>query len=202
MREDQTLRIALIVAVLAVFPLAIKFRIKSHTKEPLDRRQEGLVILATLRPLGLMLWVSVIAWMINPSWMAWSSLALPMALRWTGIAFLAASGGLMVWTFRHLGPNLTDTVVTRKTHTLVTHGPYRWVRNPFYDSAALLVVAFSLAMANWFVLLCGALVVTLLVVRTRKEEENLIARFGERYRTYMNQTGRFLPRVNASRRGD
>jgi membrane dipeptidase len=33
----------------------------------------------------------------------------------------------------------------------------------------------------------------LLGVRTRKEEENLIARFGDNYRAYMKRTGRFLP---------
>ena len=44
--------------------------------------------------------------------------------------------GLLVWTFRCLGKNLTDTVVTRQEHTLVMQGPYRWVRHPFYDFAA------------------------------------------------------------------
>jgi protein-S-isoprenylcysteine O-methyltransferase Ste14 len=35
----------------------------------------------------------------------------------------------------------------------------------------------------------------LLVIRTRREEEQLVARFGDSYRDYMNRTGRFLPRV-------
>jgi len=64
---------------------------------------------------------------------------------------------MLLWTFQTLGPNLTDTVVTRKIHTLVTRGPYRWVRHPFYDSAALCIVANSLIAANWFLLLTGAL---------------------------------------------
>ena len=34
-----------------------------------------------------------------------------------------------------------------------------------------------------------------MVVRTRIEEEKLIERFGDEYRTYMQRTGRFLPRV-------
>lgn len=33
-------------------------------------------------------------------------------------------GGLLIWTLRTLGANLTDTVITRKEHTLVTSGPY------------------------------------------------------------------------------
>jgi protein-S-isoprenylcysteine O-methyltransferase Ste14 len=32
-------------------------------------------------------------------------------------------------------------------------------------------------------------------MRTRKEEQNLIARFGDDYRNYMQRTGRFVPRL-------
>ena len=114
---------------------------------------------------------------------------------------IAMACGLLVWTFRCLGKNLTDTVVTRQQHTLVVHGPYRWVRHPFYDSAALLMVAVSLIAANWFLLLTGGLAFGLLVVRTQTEEEKLLARFGEAYRAYMKLNGRFLPRTRANRPG-
>jgi protein-S-isoprenylcysteine O-methyltransferase Ste14 len=90
-------------------------------------------------------------------------------------------------------------VVTRKEHALVTSGPYRWVRHPFYDSAALLVLASALIAANWFVLLTGAIAFVLLAVRTGIEERNLLARFGENYRAYRDATGRFLPRLSTAR---
>lgn len=121
------------------------------------------------------------------------SVPLPAWLRWTGVGIFTVAGGLLFWTFRSLGSNLTDTVVTRREHTLVTHGPYRWVRHPFYDCGALLIVASSLVVSNWFLLLTGGLVLVLLVVRTRTEEERLLARFGDAYRRYAERTGRFLP---------
>ena len=101
----------------------------------------------------------------------------------------------MAVTFRTLGKNLTDTVVTRTEHTLVTRGPYRWVRHPFYLATALAVVANSLVTANWFLALTGGISFGLLVLRTRIEEEKLIERFGEDYNEYMKRTGRFLPRL-------
>jgi protein-S-isoprenylcysteine O-methyltransferase Ste14 len=110
----------------------------------------------------------------------------------------AGAGGLLVWTLRSLGKNLPDTVVTRREHTLVTSGPYRWVRHPFYDALALAVLANSLAAANWFLFLSGGLLVVLIIVRTRTEEEKLLARFGESYRAYMERTGRFLPTLGAN----
>jgi protein-S-isoprenylcysteine O-methyltransferase Ste14 len=200
--HDQTFRVVLIVVFLVVLPIGIYHRLKSQaTRETLDRRQEGLFILATLRPVGMAFWLGLIAWMVDPAWMAWSSVSLPAWLRWTGVGVLAAGCALLVWTFRCLGKNLTDTVVTRREHTLVVDGPYRWVRHPFYDSAALVMVAVSLIAANWFLLLTGGLAFSLLVVRTRIEEEKLLARFGEAYRAYMKRTGRFLPRTGWNRRG-
>ena len=196
MDNDQPFRIVLIVFFLTVFPIGLYHRIKSQaTRETLDRRQEGMFILATLRPLGAAMWLGLIAWMINPAWMAWSHVLLPAWMRWTGVGLIAAGGALLVWTFRSLGRNITDTVVTRREHVMVSHGPYRWVRHPLYDSAALLIAAISLATANWFLLATGTAVLLLLVKRTRTEEANLVARFGASYQTYMARTGRFLPRI-------
>ena len=108
---------------------------------------------------------------------------------------MSARHFLLTWTFHNLGKNITDTVVTRKEHFLVTSGPYRWVRHPFYVSFQLVVLAVSLMMACWFVLAIGSVVLLLLILRTAKEEEKLIERFGDEYRRYMERTGRFWPRL-------
>jgi protein-S-isoprenylcysteine O-methyltransferase Ste14 len=44
-------------------------------------------------------------------------------------------------------------------------------------------------------LLTGVAAWLVIVVRTDKEEENLIARFGDDYRSYRERTGRFFPRL-------
>jgi protein-S-isoprenylcysteine O-methyltransferase Ste14 len=195
MTEEGTFRAVLAVGLLAVFAIVVPHRIRSAaSKEPLDRRQEGLFILLTLRPIGLLLWLSVFAYLINPAWMAWSSLPLSAGTRWAGAAVYVLGIGLLSWTLPSLGTNLTDTVVTRRGHTLVTYGPYRWVRHPFYDAGALLMLSFALIAANWFVLIATVIVFTLLAIRTKTEEEKLVARFGEPYRAYRERTGRFLPR--------
>lgn len=198
MNNDENFRIILIVGSLILFPIAFYHRWKSQaTREPLDRRQEGLFILFTLRPVALVAALGAIAWMINPSWMAWSSLALPAWVRWTGVGVGVAGGMLLVWAMNSLGRNLTDTVVTRKDHTLVTSGPYRFVRHPFYDAGALYFLAVSLVTANWFLFLICAAVFAMIVFRTRREEERLLARFGDDYRDYTERTRRFLPGIRA-----
>jgi protein-S-isoprenylcysteine O-methyltransferase Ste14 len=201
MNDDYLFRIILIVGSSVLLPILAYHRFKSQaTGEKLDRRQEGLFILFTLRPVGIVGMLGLMAYMVNPSWMAWSSLPLPAWIRWTGVGVGVIAGALLTWTLRSLGKNLTDTVVTRREHTLVTSGPYRWVRHPFYDSLALCVLANSLAAANWFLFLSGSVLFVLIIMRMRTEEEKLLARFGDSYRTYKERTGRFVPRIGRKRR--
>jgi protein-S-isoprenylcysteine O-methyltransferase Ste14 len=193
--DDQLFRLILLVGFAVFMPVGIYHRLKSRTGERLDRRQEGFFILITLRLAGIAGILGVLAYLINPVWMKWAALPLPAWLRWAGVGLGAISGFLFIWTLRSLGSNLTDTVVTRQHHTLVTTGPYRWIRHPFYTATALAVPASTFAAANWFFLIAGGTAFVLLAIRTRKEEENLIARFGDEYRNYMRRTGRFIPRL-------
>lgn len=178
----------------AVVGVTAPHRVKARTREKLDRRKEGIFMLATLRPLAAALWGSLIAYMINPASMSWSAVALPVWLRWSGAGFFLLCVTLLLWTLPALGTNLTDTVVTREHHTLVTRGPYRWIRHPFYVAMALVTIGAALIAANWFILASGIVVFTLLAIRSRVEEEQLAARFGDAYREYKKRTGRFLPR--------
>lgn len=194
MTDDQTFRIVIIAAILAVFPFGLYYRIRSQAAgQKLDRRHEGLFILLTLRPVAAIGAIGGIAYLIDPAWMAWSSVPLPVWLRWIGAGIGGVAGALLLWTMQSIGLNLTDTVVTRTVHNLVTHGPYRLVRHPLYVAAMLTAVAFGLAAANWFILLAGVLAFALLAIRVQTEEAFLIARFGDDYRAYMARTNRFWP---------
>ena len=90
------------------------------------------------------------AYIINPAWTRWSAVPMPTWLRRVGVGLGGMAGILLIVVFRMLGTNLTDTVVTRVNHTLVTSGPYRWVRHPFYVAFALAVTANAVVAANWF----------------------------------------------------
>jgi protein-S-isoprenylcysteine O-methyltransferase Ste14 len=197
MDDDVMFRWVMVAGFVAVVAVTALHRVRAGTNEKLDRRKEGAFMLATLRPAGGALWFSTIAYMINPAWMAWSSMPLPVWLRWTGAVFSALAIALLVWTLPTLGKNLTDTVVTRREHTLVTRGPYRWIRHPFYVCMALMTLGSALVTANWFILGSGVVVFSLLALRSRVEEEQLAARFGDAYLDYRKRTGRFLPKLRA-----
>jgi protein-S-isoprenylcysteine O-methyltransferase Ste14 len=200
MDHETKFRIALGAGFVAMVVITGYHRIRAAaTKEPLDRRKEGFFILATLRPIAFFIYGAVIAYLINPRWMAWSSLSFPDWLRWSGAFVFVIGLAFLAWTLRSLGTNLTDTVVTRKAHTLVTRGPYRWVRHPFYDALALFVLAMGLLAANWFILISGTVVFILLGIRSATEEAQLLERFGEPYQTYRDNTGRFFPKLRSTK---
>jgi protein-S-isoprenylcysteine O-methyltransferase Ste14 len=192
---DSLARIILLVGFAVFAPVGIYHRLRSRTDERLDRRQEGWLILLSLRLLALAFMAGLIAFLIEPNLMVWASFHLPNWARWSGAGLGVAAGGLLIWTFRSLGHNLTDTVVTRRDATLITHGPYRWVRHPFYLAFAIAVIGNTLITANAFLAIVGTAAFLVIDVRTSIEERKLIERFGGDYLDYMRHTGRFLPRI-------
>ncbi|MEK6238859.1 MAG: isoprenylcysteine carboxylmethyltransferase family protein [Planctomycetales bacterium] len=196
MTTNEICRILLIGGFLGMTAVGLYYRLKSRVPgEQLDRTQEGVFIMIGLRLTAAATLVGMIAYMIEPQWMNWSAIPLPFWLRLLGAFGGACASGLSAWTFHSLGKNLTDTVVVRRDHSLVTDGPYRWMRHPLYAAVLINVFSLTLLTASWFFLLGGGIVFAFLVLRTRVEEERLIECFGDDYRDYMPLVGRFLPRL-------
>ena len=195
MGQEGTFRWALLVVIAITMTIAGYHRIQARAAGgPVSRREEGLGFLAMRTVFGLSLWVAIVAYLVSPGSMAWSALPAADWLRWSGVGFGLIECGLFYWTLHHLGPNLTDTVVTRAEATLVTSGPYRWVRHPFYVTILLLLISISLITANWFIGLLGSFIFAFFVLRAPLEEQKLAERFGDEYRAYVKRTGRFWPR--------
>jgi len=53
----------------------------------------------------------------------------------------------------------------------------------------------TLLTANWLIGVSSVAVLAFLAIRTPKEEQMLIERFGQQYRDYMATTKRFFPRI-------
>ncbi len=196
MTSETPYRIAVIVVMVLTVAVTAYHRLQAAASgEKISRKDEGYLFAAVLRLSGLCLFIATLAYVISPASVQWATIALPIWIRWLGIVTGILCSFLMYWTLNSLGKNLTDTVVTRAEATLVTHGPYRWVRHPFYVTTALLMASVTSLAANWLIGAGSLLVLGLLAVRTPKEERMLIEKFGQQYRDYMAKTGRFVPRL-------
>lgn len=139
--------------------------------------------------------VCILIYCIDPRLMNWSALPLPSWLRLFGFLITLAGLMLFIWVLRSLGKNFSTTLTIQRDQTLVTQGPYRWVRHPMYTSFVLLWVGYFLLSTNWFIGLTGILgFILAIVVRTPIEEQMMIERFGDEYIAYMSITGQYLPR--------
>ena len=160
------------------------------------RRAEGPGLVALRALITLPLLASILAYLINPAWMAWSSFEAPGWIRPVGVVLGILTIPSVVWVLRSLGKNVSETVLTKPDHELVTSGPYRWIRHPLYTTGLCLLLAVGLMATNAAILALTALAATLIrFVVIPREESALEARFGEEYRRYTRSTGRLLPRL-------
>ena len=169
----------------------------------LARKTEGKVTFKeggthrTLRALfGIPYILLLFVYMFIPSILGWARIDLPEAARWVGAVLAVITIPLIYWVQWALGSNFSTTLHVRDAHTLVEHGPYRWVRHPMYTVLYLQAIGLLLLTANLFIGGIYLLALTLVVIsRVNNEEQAMIEKFGEEYRRYMLRTGRFLPKV-------
>jgi len=80
---------------------------------------------------------------------------------------------------------------------LVITGLYRYVRNPMYVGAILIVLAEAVYFsAIWLVLYAGGLWLLLHTFMIIFEEPQLKQRFGADYERYLSEVPRWIPRLN------
>ena len=141
----------------------------------------------------------LILYSVLPGWIMFLSIPLPDWFRLIMVGVTALSIPFTLWGYRTLGKNWVHALepskfLQRKRETLVTRGPYHYVRHPIYLGAFVFIIAQALLAANWFLLLPALAVVTLFYMQIGKEEAMLIDRFGDEYREYMKRTPRFIPK--------
>lgn len=198
MNPDLSYRIAMVALSAAHLVVSRRYMKRSGAGATLfQKRDEGLLLAwaAAICFAGYAL--SVLLILLNPAWMAWGALPLSGVVRWSGAPLMALGAALHVWGAHHLGANLTVTISTRNGHTLVTSGPFRWVRHPLYSGGMLESMGVCLLLANGAVVAFAVGFWGLVIWRTPLEEARLEAVFGEAYRDYRSHVGRFVPKARS-----
>jgi protein-S-isoprenylcysteine O-methyltransferase Ste14 len=133
-------------------------------------------------------------------WVPWSILTrhgrTPTPVAWEAVPVIAAGVALYlwcVWKFAAVGggtPGPWDA-----PSRVVATGPYRWVRNPIYIGALLVVVGEAwLFMSLPLLAYAGIMAVCFHLFVTGYEERTLRRRFGTSYLEYKSTVPRWIPR--------
>ena len=124
----------------------------------------------------------------------WSQM--PTWLHVAGAIVLLSSFYLIYRTYRE-NPYLSSAVRVQEDRgqTVVSTGPYRYVRHPLYTSALLFFVGSALLLGSWIGVIIGLLVVGMLAIRAVGEEQVLLKGL-KGYDAYMRRVRwRFIPHV-------
>ena len=174
------------------------YYVRYHSKPEeatVKKREEGIVSkIAGL--LGMLGFLAMMVYAINPNWLAFAGLSFPFWLRWLGVGIALVGFALLQWSQVTLANSWSDTPRMLKEQTLITSGPYRTIRHPIYTAFILILGSTLFISSNWLIGLCWAGMTILEVIsRIGFEESLMLEFFGEQYREYMKKTGRLFPKV-------
>jgi protein-S-isoprenylcysteine O-methyltransferase Ste14/uncharacterized protein YndB with AHSA1/START domain len=123
------------------------------------------------------------------------------SLAWPAVAVIAVGVALYVscvWVFAVAGggtPGVWDP-----PRRVVAVGPYRWVRNPIYLSAMLIVLGEAWLFRSTALLVYAvALAVAFELLVVAYEQPRLRAKFGNRYESYRGTVPRWIPSLQTRR---
>ncbi len=161
-----------------------------------DDRETGLgKLLLILAAIGMI--VIPLFYVLTP-WLDFADYYLPT---WAGVvgAVVFTAGVWLLWrSHADLGGNWSPYLEIREEHSLVTQGTFRHIRHPTYAAHWLWAIAQALLLQNWIAgLAMLASFLPLYLLRVGHEERMMLDHFGEEYRSYMNRTGRLIPRIGS-----
>ena len=83
-----------------------------------------------------------------------------------------------------------------KRNELITHGMFRFSRNPIYSGMLLVGVGFVILVPHILMVCCAVLSHVGFEIQVRRVEEPYLRRIhGESYEAYCRNVGRYFPRI-------
>ena len=194
MRNQLGFRVILSTLYVLVMVVRLYYmRRGSESGQTISRTREERLKLPLLASINVLGSIAGLVYVFAPQRTRWATLPTPAWSRWVGVGLGIVSLPLFAWIHDALGKNWSLALVIKEQHTLVSSGPFRWIRHPMYSTFFLQSLAFFLLSANWVIGIAGLGTSILCVARVDEEEALMIEEFGDQYRAYMERTGRFLP---------
>ena len=111
----------------------------------------------------------------------------------TGVALFIIGLIIMLVGQTTLWRNYSATVVIRENHQLITHGIYRFTRNPIYLGLIMAVTGLPVYVASLYGFLTSLVLIPIIFNRIRLEEELLTEEFQDAFQKYKETTKKLIP---------
>ncbi|MHB1675581.1 MAG: methyltransferase family protein [Acidobacteriaceae bacterium] len=116
-------------------------------------------------------------------------------IQYIGLLLMLIGLGFAVWARFTLGRNWSGIVTVKENHTLVTRGPYAWVRHPIYTGILLALLGTAIVGGIFASLVAVAVATLALWLKLRTEEKFMVETFGEQYTAYRQRVKALVPYV-------
>ena len=110
-----------------------------------------------------------------------------------GLALFVVGLTIMLVGQTTLWRNYSGTVVIRVDHQLITHGIYRFTRNPMYLGLIMVVTGLPVYAASLYGFLTSLVLIPIILNRIRLEEKLLAEEFQDAYQKYKKTTKKLIP---------
>jgi protein-S-isoprenylcysteine O-methyltransferase Ste14 len=122
-----------------------------------------------------------------------SSLGLYPILQVVALGFYGVGLWLRYQGSRILGENFTRHVAVSPSMTLVSNGPYRYLRHPLYLGLFLIALAFPIYVGNVFAIFVGLPLLVIGFSWRMNVEELALTKIHPQYAQWLKQRYRFIP---------
>ena len=147
-------------------------------------------------PTGVL--ITVLLWILAlqiSTWISIPEMRIAPTFRYILIVlFSIDSTLLLVWSHIVLPPSV-------RAKTLITTGPYQYVRHPIYaafiwSGTGILAMVYK----SWLLIIFIIPIHIFWTWHIQKEEKHMLEKFGSEYKNYMNSTGQFFPRFTVDKK--
>ncbi|MDX1701404.1 MAG: isoprenylcysteine carboxylmethyltransferase family protein [Melioribacteraceae bacterium] len=114
-----------------------------------------------------------------------------------GLIFICIGELIRIWGVSYAG-EITRTTIRLRADSLVTDGPYSFVRNPLYIGNIIIIMGFSvftMALFPYFQIVSLTWFIFQYWLIIMLEEDFLRKKFGNEYENYRKNVPRFLPNI-------
>ena len=100
---------------------------------------------------------------------------------------------IQIWAFKSLGENFSQDILIKKSHQLVTKGPFSFIRHPQYFSQILIDIGGAAATLSFIVAPIAIIQIPFIFLRASLEDRLLLKHFGDDFSSYKKKSGLIFP---------
>jgi protein-S-isoprenylcysteine O-methyltransferase Ste14 len=114
-------------------------------------------------------------------------------IRIIGLVVYLMFSWIQIWSVKSLGENFSQDIIIKKNHTLVTNGPFKFIRHPQYFSQIFIDLGAAAATLSYIIAPIAVIQIPFIILRASLEDKLMVKHFSDEYSAYKKKSGLIIP---------